>query len=238
MGLTPEQVDLLRSYCDAPGCEELYRASSPAHEVSLDAFWIYQTEVSNGMYARCVMAGACTLPRKRSGARRKNYYGNPDFDNYPVTWVSWRQARDYCRWAGGRLPTSAEWEYAARGDDGRLFPWGNAFPSPDLANVEKFYNAFLPVDALPAGRSPFGLFNMTGNVWEWVQDWYSSTYYGMHTNWHNPQGPASGEYKVGRGGGYWIEGAISSVAIQDWGAPSAIELLGVGFRCAKDAPRQ
>ena len=241
MGLTPQQIGVLRSHCSSSGCQELYRASSPAHKVSLDAFWIYQTEVSNGMYARCVAAGACTPPRKRSGVARRNYYGNPNFDNYPVTWVSWGQAQDYCRWAGGRLPTSAEWEYAARGKDGRLFPWGNSFPTPSKANVNDFYDALLPVDSLPAGRSPFGLFNMTGNVWEWVQDWYSSTYYSTNTNWHNPQGPASGEYKqgamvkVGRGGNYWIESAISSVAIQDWENPNATGLLGVGFRCAKDA---
>ncbi len=240
MGLTSQQVALLRSHCNSSGCQELYRASSPAHKVSLDAFWIYQTEVSNGMYARCVAAGACTPPRRRSGASRKSYYGNPKYNNYPVTWVSWEQARTYCRWAGGRLPTSAEWEYAARGKDGRLFPWGNSFPSPSQANVNEFYNAFLPVDALPAGRSPFGLFNMTGNVWEWVQDWYSSTYYQTNTNWRNPKGPASGYYeqgamvKVGRGGNYWIDSAISSVAIQDWENPRSANLLGVGFRCAKD----
>ena len=241
MGLTSQQVALLRSHCNSSGCQELYRASSPAHKVSLDAFWIYQTEVSNGMYARCVAAGACTPPLRYSGESRRDYYGNPNYDNYPVTWVSWGQARDYCRWAGGRLPTSAEWEYAARGKDGRLFPWGNTFPSPSLANVNEFYNAFLPVDALPAGRSPFGLFNMTGNVWEWVQDWYSYDYYRTNTNWHNPKGPASGDYKqgamvkVGRGGNYWIDSAISSVAIQDWENPRATNLLGVGFRCAKDA---
>ena len=236
MGLTPEQRDLLESLCSDEGCIELYEASFPAHQVEVSGFWIYQTEVTNGMYARCVAERACKPPKRRSSVTHRNYYGNPVYRRYPVTWVSWYQARDYCRWAGGRLPTSAEWEYAARGADGRLFPWGNMLPTPEMANVDHFYEDFLPVDSLPAGRSPFGLFHMTGNVWEWVQDWFSLVYYTSNTDWHNPQGPPEGDIrggtsvKVGRGGNYWIRVALSSPAIQDWENPSA-QRLGVGFRC-------
>ena len=239
MGLTAGQRGVLEGLCAEEGCIELYEASTPAHEVEVDAFWIYQTEVSNGMYARCVAAGACTPPGKRSSETHHNYYGNPVYDRYPVTRVSWSQANAYCQWAGGRLPTSAEWEYAARGTDGRLFPWGDTPPTPQLANVEDFYHDLLPVDALPDGRSPFGLYNMTGNVWEWVQDWYSATYYASHTDWRNPKGPLQGDVrqgvmlKVGRGGGYWIKGALGSPAIQDWENPSS-HGLGIGFRCVQE----
>ena len=239
MGLTPQQVDFLRSFCSAPGCEELYRASSPAHQVTVGPYWIYRTEVTNAMYARCVAAGACSLPDKRSSVTHASYYGNPNYADYPVTRVSWYQARDYCRWAGGRLPTSAEWEFAARGTDGRLFPWGDAFPNANRANLNDWYGDLLPVDSFLSGASPFGVLNMTGNVWEWVSDWYSESYYALNTDWNHPQGPAVGDtkngamLKVGRGGNYWIQEAISSVAIQDWEDPSSAG-VGVGFRCVVD----
>ncbi|GEM_PF-603810 len=239
MGLTPEQVHTLENACSESGCEELYMASSPAHQAIAGPFWIYKTEVSNAMYARCVAAHACSPPRKSRSETHSHYYGNPDFLNYPVTYVSWYQARDYCRWAGGRLPTSAEWELAARGTDGRLFPWGNAFPTRQTANVENFYPDLMPVDAFPNAASPFGVLNMTGNVWEWVSDWYSQTYYSLNTQWDHPQGPAQGDrkngamLKAGRGGNYWIRSAISSVAIQDWDTPSSGG-LGDGFRCVMD----
>ena len=242
MGLTTEQVAYLRGFCSAPGCEELYRASSPAHQVTVGPYWIYRTEVSNAMYALCVADGACTPPAKHSSATHTNYYGNPQYADYPVTRVSWYQARDYCRWAGGRLPTSAEWEFAARGKDARLFPWGNAFPNANRANLNDWYGDLLPVEAFADSTSPFGLLNMTGNVWEWVQDWYSEDYYATNTNWDHPTGPAVGDtkngamLKVGRGGNYWIKEAISSVAIQDWDDPSSAG-IGVGFRCVVDVQR-
>ncbi len=239
MGLTSEQIAQLRRYCNSDGCEELYRASSPAHQATVGPYWIYRMEVSNGMYARCVNAGACTPPSKRSSETHSFYFGNPDFDNYPVTRVSWYQAEAYCRWAGGRLPTSAEWEFAARGTDGRLFPWGNGFPTAEQANLNNWYGDLLPVDAFFAYRSPFVVVNMTGNVWEWVSDWYSETYYATNTDWDHPTGPAQGDMKngamlkVGRGGAYWINVAISSVAIQDWYDPHG-DGVGVGFRCVVD----
>jgi len=239
MGLTPEQIAVLRSLCNTPACEKLYRASSPAHLVTVGPYWIYRTEVSNAMYARCVASGVCSPPSKRSSEKQSFYFGNPDFDNYPVTRVSWYQAQAYCRWAKGRLPTSAEWEFAARGTDGRLFSWGNEFPTKSRANLNEWYGDLLPVNAFSNYASPFGLLNTTGNVWEWVSDWYSETYYATNTQWDHPTGPLRGDIqngvmlKTGRGGNYWIKEALASVAVQDWEDPNAAG-IGNGFRCVVD----
>lgn len=240
MGLTEEQKNLLRQLCNTDICEGLYQVSSPANQVELTkSYWIYRTEVSNSQYAICVNAGKCSPPRSYSSAGQASYYDNPDFANYPVVWVDWDRANTYCAWAGGRLPTSAEWEYAARKDDGRLFSWGNDQPDGRQANVDSFIGVTTATDRFVDYPSPFGLLDMTGNVWEWVFDWYDPAYYDQNTNWTDPMGPPEGVYKVGRGGSWWIPGALSSVAIQDWEVPNSTDSSysydGVGFRCAMDA---
>jgi len=239
MGLTDPKKNVL---CPAQNCDQIYQASQPAHRVTITrGYWIYRTEVSNAQYAKCVASRNCESPRSGKSGNQESYYGNHAFDNYPVVWVDWDRANKYCLWSGGRLPTSAEWEYAARKNDERLFPWGDDFPKDaSQANVNGFFGNTKPVDELVNYASPFGLLNMTGNVWEWVSDWYSLSYYTDNNNWIDPKGPPSGDNKVGRGGSWAHPSAVSSVAIQDWEVPNSSDINynydGVGFRCVIDQP--
>jgi len=177
----------------------------PVHTVAVDGFWIDQTDVTNAQFALCVAAGACDPPAKSRSYTHGSYYGNSAYDGYPVIYVSWRQAADYCEWAGGRLPAEAEWEYAARGSDGRTYPWGNSAPDCGKANYSGCVGDTTAVGSCPAGASWCGAQDLAGNVWEWVADWYESDYYSV-SPYSNPPGPASGTSKVLRGGGwphYW-----------------------------------
>jgi formylglycine-generating enzyme required for sulfatase activity len=188
------------------------------------------------MYADCVNAGACQLPLETGSQTRSDYYGNPAFATYPVVHVNWYYARDYCRWAGARLPTEAEWERAARGDDGRLFPWGNSAPTASLANLDQFVGDTLPVGSFADGASPYGVLDMAGNVWEWVHDWYEPDYY-TYAPYDNPAGPGSSsvDQRAGRGGSWYWNKAFSSNVYHDWWEPEE-HGSGVGFRCVVDYP--
>jgi eukaryotic-like serine/threonine-protein kinase len=237
MGLDRSQAEEMYYLCQSfmQGCElSFFMESVPAHNVQMDAFWIDQTEVSNARYKACVTAGACTAPRRSSSATRDLYYANPQFDNHPVIYVNWYQADEYCRWAGGRLPTEAQWEYAARGSDGRLFPWGDDPPiSSGMANVSDQVGDTMPVESYSEYASPFGVYNMTGNVWEWVSDWYGAGHYSTNANWDNPSGPTSGISKAGKGGSHGWSAGVASPGIHDWYEPDR-DGYGVGFRCAYD----
>lgn len=154
----------------------------PQHTVSLEGFWIDKFEVTNGQYAACVDAGVCKPPFVSNSNSYAKYYNNSQFSNYPVIWVSWYQARGYCDWVGRRLPTEAEWEKAARGTDGQKYPWGNEPVSGQRANFcdkncprkianSNFDDGFMelaPVGSFPAGVSPYGAMDMSGNVSEWT----------------------------------------------------------------------
>ena len=209
----------------------------PVHTIYLDAFWIDRTEVTNRMYALCVAKGACQRPSDVPGFPN---YNSPGVDNYPVIGVDWEKAEAYCQWAERRLPTEAEWEKAARGTDGRTYPWGNAFPTCQLANLWSLgfetphcVGETTVVGSYPAGASPYGALDMAGNAWEWVNDWYSPTYY-IHSPGSNPTGPASGTYHVLRGVSWGNNVEVAHSAYRFGGPPSEGPYIP-GFRCARDA---
>ena len=212
----------------------------PQRQVYLDAFWIDRTEVTSAQYARCVAAGSCGQPRWPT-----------EEANHPIESVYWRDASIYCRWAGRRLPTEAEWEKATRGTDGRIFPWGNQDVAGDLLNfmdrtfgirtnmsediraqvdmtVDDGFSLSAPVGTYPKGASPYGALDMAGNAWEWVADWYDETYYASAPS-RNPTGPTSGQYRIWRGGAAAYQQSQARTAARflieaDW-------TYDVGFRC-------
>ena len=207
----------------------------PAHTVYLDSYWIDKYEVSNAQYAKCVAAGDCTKPSYTKSYTRSNYYGNPEYDDYPVIYVNWNQARAYCQWAGGDLPTEAQWEKAARGTDGRTYPWGNQSPTSSLANYAWNTGDTSPVTDYEAGASPYGALNMAGNVREWVNDWYGSNYYSTSPT-RNPSGPSSGEYRVLRGGSWYYNRRGDIRAAYRVNVDPAGTYNGRGFRCVLPQP--
>lgn len=177
------------------GSETSDRNQRPEHKVFLDAFWIDQTEVTNAQYQVCVKEGAC------GSLHEVDYFTDAKYSNYPVIYLSWDEAHIFCTWAGKRLPTEPEWEKAARGDDGRTYPWGNQKPNSALANYLDNRKGSSEVGSYPAGASPYGVLDMAGNVWEWTADWYGPEYYKISPV-RNPTGPAAGDRRVVRGGSW------------------------------------
>jgi formylglycine-generating enzyme required for sulfatase activity len=233
----------------------------PVHQVTLDAFWIDKTEVTNSMFAKCVQDGDCNPPRQVRSHNRADYYGNSEFEDYPVIYVSWNDAMSYCSWVGRRLPTEAEWEKAARGDDARDFPWGNTRPNSNLLNYNGTSSAWYSpntsgrghgdttkVGSYLDGVSPYGALDMAGNVSEWIADWYRSSYY-ANSPAANPQGPEQGSARVIRGGswdsGYrefdcFTDACSTYISVQGlftwarlWDS-SDVANHYYGFRCAMD----
>jgi len=203
----------------------------PAHEVSLYAYWMDQLEVTNAMYQLCVDAGICTLPQSLGSQRRKEYFSTVEFKDYPVVYVTWGQAKTYCEWAERRLPTEAEWERAARGDDLRTFPWGEDKADERFANFNMLVTDTSRVGSYPMGASPFGILDMAGNVAEWTNDLYSSTFYATALIMTNPTGPASGSglRRVVRGGS--LGDAEINIRV-----PKRSSVLGSDLNALKDSP--
>jgi formylglycine-generating enzyme required for sulfatase activity len=205
----------------------------PLHTVNLDAFWIDQSEVTNHMYTLCVEASVCQPPKDLRSITHNQYYGNPGFDNYPVIQVDWNMAQTYCAWAGRRLPTEAQWEKAARGIDGNLYSWGNDAPNDKLLNYNGNVQDTGGVKSYEAGKSPYGAYDMLGNVWEWVNDWYDPFYY-QSPPLSNPEGPATGTARVHRGGSWRDDDSYISAANRDSGDPTYADFY-LGIRCALSA---
>jgi formylglycine-generating enzyme required for sulfatase activity len=230
--------------------DEADRDESPEHEVYLDAYWIGMTEVTNAQYAACEAAGVCAAPTTDETSTLgsidalvpKNYYLDPEDADRPVIFVTWDDAVTFCGWAGLALPTEAQWEKAARGTDGRTYPWGEEIGCIN-ANYGDCEEGFALVGAhAEYGSSPYGVLDMGGNVAEWVADWYASNYY-MTSPDNNPTGPESGRSRVTRGGyfdpvvgyGYysyanWTPEKFARVTDRVNGNP-AVGSWAIGFRC-------
>jgi len=207
----------------------------PNHPVDLDAYYIDKFEVTNQLYKACVGAGACKPPTQTDSFTHFKYNGNPTYDNYPVVYVNWNMAKAYCTWRGARLPTEAEWEKAARGPDPHLYPWGDTEPVCQVVNYKgpgSCDHDILEVSSKPDGKSPYGLYHMAGNVWEWVNDWYSQSYYGISPA-TNPPGPTSGLGKVVRGGS-WNSTRDDIRTSKRRSFPPNTNTYDLGFRCAQD----
>jgi len=225
----------------------------PRHQVTLSAYSIDAHEVTNAEYRACEAAGACTAPSSLASNTRPNYHTSPAYDAYPVIYVTWAQASAYCAWDGKRLPTEAEWEKAARGgceivapascgpEDARTFPWGETPASCTLANYQPYPAPFCvtggdtdAVGSRPGGDSPYGVHDMSGNVAEWVSDWYNSNTYSRCSGpCTDPPGAPTGSERVVRGGS-WDDGAgfLLRVGRRSLDTPT-LQFNQVGFRCAK-----
>jgi formylglycine-generating enzyme required for sulfatase activity len=263
MGSAPEEIaSLLRSHPKAKGA--LLQDETPSHRVFLDAFYIDAYEVTNGRFQQFVQAtGYRTQAERQSGGKVrtgvKTWADVPNahwraptgqgssiagLEAHPVVQVSWHDANAYCTWAGKRLPTEAEWEKAARGTDGWLYPWGNQADGATVnfcdrncpfewedAAIDDGYGATAPVGSYEAGKSPYGAYDMAGNVWEWVADRYVAGYY-RRTPARNPTGPITGT-QVGVRGGSWLYGALAFRTTVRSRVPADRRNDNIGLRCVQ-----
>jgi formylglycine-generating enzyme required for sulfatase activity len=221
-----------------------YQPEFPQRTVYVDAFDIDKFEVTNVQFLKFVLA------TNRDPLIDWQYDGGnfqETMASHPVMHVSWYDADAYCKWAGKRLPTSAEWEKAARGEDGRIYPWGNQPAGLSRANFGRtglsgpvrdrperllLYPPIISVDKYDNGVSPYGVFQMAGNVAEWTADWYDPHYYKTAPD-RNPKGPVTGTQKAFRGGG-WIDSTPTVRAAQRNGTAPNTKMNWLGFRCARD----
>jgi formylglycine-generating enzyme required for sulfatase activity len=202
----------------------------PSHRVWLDTFSMDLHEVTTAQYA------AFLAESKRPAPWQWETVDLVQHRDRPVIGVTWHDAEAFCTWSGKRLPTEAEWEKAARGMDGRLYPWGNQVPTRELANFAlgarfSYNQVLLPVRSHEEGRSPYGLYHMAGNAYEWVQDWYGINYYEVSPE-RNPPGPSRGQFKVLRGGS-WSDLAKYLLTYGRFKLPPETKNSYTGFRCAK-----
>ncbi len=204
------------------------RVNQPMHRVSLDAYWIGQTPVTNGMYSRCVEAGVCGKPIRKE---LNPHYYDPAYANHPVVYISWSLADQYCQWSGGRLPTEAEWEKAARGTDKRMYPWGNTEPNANRVNAANYHQTTVKVGRYPNAASPYGVLDMGSNVREWIADWYREDY--PSGDVENPTGPSKGRDKVLRGASWFDPLDYVQVTTRLFHPPNSAG-WNRGFRCVYD----
>jgi len=205
-------------------------ADNPKREVSVSDFWIYNSEVTNQQYSLCVNTGKCSAPDKKDNPS----FGNYRFINFPVVGVTHKQAEEYCTFVHGRLPTEAEWEKAARGPEGNIFPWGDGAPKCDLLNFNFCKGKAIDIQTYPEGVSYYGLFDMAGNIREWAADWYKNDYFKDYSG-EDPLGPELGDKRAIRSSSFADSGDFAISAHRYSLNPSA-HLPDLGFRCVVEDP--
>jgi len=232
MGMKAEAAyDQCQQYSDHCRLDN-FSDAEPVHKVYLDAFFMDRFEVTQEEYQACVQAGPCRSSKQFEGFDRPRQ---------PVVGVGWEDAKSYCGWAGKRLPTEAEWEKAARGPEGREYPWGDASASCEYAVMSEEGQGCgrkktWEVGSKPAGASPYGALDMAGNVWEWVADSYDKNYYRVSPA-KNPTGPKRGEAKVVRGGSWRSEAWDLHPSFRMWTLPG-LRFYNTGFRCALSSKQE
>lgn len=228
----PEGMILIPAGEFLMGSDDALPDARPLHRVYVSGFWLDKYEVTNRQYRQCAEGGGCAVPKDRSA------YDEATRSEHPVTNVTWNQARGYCRWLGKRLPTEAEWEKAARGTDGRLYPWGN---NDDVLRVrvrgleqKLVKNGTEPVGSIDFAVSPYGVADLVLNVSEWVNDWYAEDFY-RSSPARDPQGPVRGSFRVLRGGEVSDRPLELRASYRGW---DDVTYWGpsLGFRCADDLP--
>ncbi len=205
------------------GCGACDADEAPAHQVVLARFTVDVTEVTRAAYGACVDDGACDAPAG---------FDAVSLPQRPMTSLSWAQATAFCAHLDKRLPTEAEWEKAARGDDGRAYPWGDDAPTCERANTAGCGDAALDVGGRSAGASPYGVLDMAGNVWEWTADWYAADAYAGHAG-ADPTGPSTGASHVYRGGSAGNDASLATTTNRADTYADAVGGSGLGFRCAR-----
>ncbi len=209
----------------------------PVHKVYLDAFYIDKFEVTNAYYYMCEQNGICEGPYDSGSYTRGSYYTNRAFNDFPVVNVNWESARRFCEWRGGSLPTEAQWEKAARGTEQLNYPWGDSI-NCNYANINGCVGDTTQVGTYELGKSPYGAYDMAGNVVEWVADWYMNTYY-AESPLENPTGPSDQyvyvKYVVLRGGS-WSSDSYLSRATSRLPLTPGVGSAATGFRCVRPAP--
>jgi len=223
MVLVPEGIFL-------QGEDYAFSDEVPMREVFISAFYIDLTEVTYERYKKYIDSRGVEPPPDCgfSGPRWNGKEFYPEWANHPVTCITWLEARDFCDWAGKRLPTEAEWEKAARGTKGRIWPWGDKWDKEKLNSGSK---QTLPVGNFPKGKSPFGALDMAGNAFEWVNDYYNEAYYPTAPD-RNPQGPSTGEDRVLKGGSFASEQILTRCSYRSHLKPDVRKIYN-GFRCAQ-----
>lgn len=258
MGSSPATVTKLVEECQKhqsqpseAQCFTWYERELPRHRVALDAVYIDRHEVTNALFERFVRATGYKTTAEREGTgwawqqkdrtwkwvkvegaewRKPTGAGSSGLPQHPVVQVSWHDAEAYCRWAGKRLPTEAEWEKAARSTDGRRYPWGEQWDA-SKANGQMTVGTTKPVGSYPAGVTPYGIQDMSGNAAEWVADWFDATYYQRSAD-RNPKGPDTGAFRVHRGGA-WDSGPILLRTSERGNSTPDARNANRGFRCAR-----